>query len=339
MGGSNMERKHGEQVNGKIIAFPNLKQRYFEKGLVCMDEHNFEEAVMLLKSARDLDPQDPQIVAAYLAALYENGDYDKSKQVAEELLYSGSGNYYDILDIYLMILIQLNEFDQVVNMLEPLFEENEVPPEKAEHFFTLLQLSKKTTSNRMMIDESKVDYVFDKKQGLHEQLLQLGALTDKNIRPYLNSLIDMLSDDQLHPILKTVILNVMRENQIEQKVLVQKLNRQGTFTPANLLLVQDMPLFKEMMNILEQDLSDHNPTLFNQISEVTTRHAFILYPFEASPETPNVWAAAYRGMGYEMYGEDWEKEAVAESYGITMDELEIALAFIEELEQISSTFI
>ncbi|WP_062104534.1 tetratricopeptide repeat protein [Bacillus niameyensis] len=334
-----MGREHGERVTGKIIPFPKLKQRYFEKGLACMDEHNFKEAVMLLKSARDLDPQDPQIVAAYLAALYENGDYDESKQVAEELLYSGTGHYYDILDIYLMILIQLNEFDQVVNTLEPLFEENEVPPEKAEHFLTLLQLSKKATANRTTIDESKIDYVFDKKLGLHEQLLQLGTLTDKNIRPYLHSLIDLLSDDHLHPILKTVILNVMRENQIEQQIVVKKLNRQGTFTPANLLLVQDMPLFKDMMNILEKDLGDHNPTLFNQISEMTNRHAFILYPFEASPEIPNVWAAAYRGMGYEMYGEDWEKEAVAENYGITMDELEIALAFIVQLEQISSTIV
>ncbi|MBS4194859.1 tetratricopeptide repeat protein [Lederbergia citri] len=333
-----MKRDQDERETGKIIPFPGLKQRYFEKGLDCLEAHDFQEAVRLLRKAKEMNEADPHINSAYLAALYENGDYLEAKFLAEEILREGIGQYFEIIDIYLMILIQLNEHQQVIDTIEALFDEKEVPAHKAEHFLTLLQLSKKVVDNGInrYSDEFSVDQAFFNSQDLHEQTIQLGSLVDKNIHPYLDSLIKMLADEHTHPFLKTIVLNVLRENKIEKSVYVKKLNFEGDFIPANLLEVQEMPLFSAINKNLEFHLGDHNPVLLEQLKEMNGRHAFILYPFEVQQGDPLLWAAAYRCMGYEMYGEQWNKEKLAKIFGVKCEEMINAFSFLLSIEEISS---
>ncbi|MCJ8007015.1 tetratricopeptide repeat protein [Lederbergia wuyishanensis] len=333
-----MKRDQGVHETGKIIPFPGLKQRYYEKGVACLEAHNFHDAVQLLRHAKEMDETNPNINSAFLAALYENGDYVEAKILAEEILREGIGHYFEIIDVYLMILIQLNEHQYVIDTIEALFDEKEVPAHKAEHFLTILQLSKKVVENNAnnYADEFSTDQAVFNSQDLHEQTIQLGSLVDKNIHPYLDSLLNMLEDNNTHPFLKTIVLNVLRENKIEKKVKVKKLNYDGYVIPANLLEVQEMPLLMKINKHLEILLGDHNPVLLEQLKEMTGRHAFILYPFEVNPVDPKLWAAAYRCMGYEMYGEKWNKEKIATTYGVNCDEMVDAFSYLLSLEEISS---
>ncbi|MCJ7839879.1 hypothetical protein MUB24_02910 [Lederbergia sp. NSJ-179] len=336
-----MKKDKNSRDSATIIPFPGLKERYFEKGVASLESHHFQEAVDMLRYAHQMDPDDPQISAAFLAALYENGDYDESKRIAEELLKVGLGNFYDILDIYLMILIQLNDYKQVITTLEPLFEENEVPPDKAEHYVTLLQLSKRAAGNQIMADSSKEDHapLIHNGQSLQEQLASLNRLKDKNIHPYLPSLIERLADEKVHPFIKTVILILLKENEIDQMVLVKKFDRQKTCNPKKIPSIEEFPIFYSVKSQIESQLRDHNPVLLEQIHDMIKRHSFYLYPFELNPAKPAVWAAAYRAMGHEMYGENWRKNKLAEYYGVEEKELETAFAFIVKLEEISSTIV
>ncbi|MBS4202724.1 tetratricopeptide repeat protein [Lederbergia citrea] len=333
-----MKREQTDRDSEKIIPFPDLKQRLYEKGIARLEAHDFHEAVALLYQAREMDLDDAQIAVAFLVALYENGDYEEAKLIANEYLHEGIGDYYEILDIYLMILIQINEHKQVIQTLDVLFEEREVPPDKAEHFQTLLQLSRKVIANgtperkeNVLVEEG----IFNGRN-LHEQAIKLGSLVDKNIQPYLDSLVGMLADKRSHPFLQTIVLNVLREHGIEIEIVVKKLEFDGVFIPINLPLVHNTPQLKEVLTELESQLENNNPVLLEQIKEMSYRHAFILYPFESSPSHPRLWAAAYRGMGYEMYGEEWSKEKVAEKYGVDVMELDRAVSFLLNLEEISS---
>ncbi|MCR2820574.1 tetratricopeptide repeat protein [Lederbergia panacisoli] len=333
-----MKRDQSDHETGKVIPFPGLKQRYYEKGIACLEAHNFDEAVQLLRRAKEMSDPDPHINSAFLAALYENGDYAEARIVAEEVLREGIGNYFEIIDVYLMILIQLNEHQYVIDTIEALFDEKEVPAHKAEHFLTLLQLSKKVVENGKhdYSDEFSMDPGIFNSTDLYEQTIQLGSLADKNIHPYLDSLINMLSDNSTHPFLKTIVLNVLRENKIEKVVYVKKLTFEGEFIPANLLQVHDIPLFVEINKNLEYHLGDHNPVLLEQLKEMNDRHAFILYPFELGKTDPKLWAAAYRCMGYELYGEQWNKEKIANNFGVNSEEMVNAFSYLLTLEEISS---
>lgn len=342
MGGSIMKKDQNNRDSAIIIPFPGLKDRYYEKGLSSLESHQFQEAVDLLKQAYQMDSTDPQISAAYLAALYENGDYEDSKQMAEKLLKSGVGSFYDVLDIYLMILIQLNDYKQVVSTLKPLFEENEIPPEKAEHFLQLLQLSEKAAANQVMGNSpNMVDDIplIHQKQSTQDQLIGLGMLKDKNIHPYLDSLIDMLSAEKVHPFIKTAILTLLKENKIDQSMLVEKFDKKETFNPKAIPSVEEFTFFQLVKNQMESQLRDHNPVLLEQILDMIKRHSYCLYPFEWEPNNPSVWTVAYRAMGHELYGENWNPKKLAEFYDVEEEELRATFAFIVKLEEISSTIV
>lgn len=336
-----MKKNQNDRDPDNIILFPGLKHRLYEKGIARMEAHDFQEAADLLRKAKELDPNNAEISTAYLVALYESSDYKEAKLIADELLHEGTGDYYEIIDIYLMILIQLSEHDQVVHTIETLFEEKEVPFDKVEHFRTLLGLSKKVLGNEQeqQPERISIDSHFFNELDLQEQTFHLGSLADKNIHPYLDTLILMLENKQSHPFLQTIVLNVLRENKINQEVMVRKLHNEGHFIPADLPEVGEVPIFQTIKRTLEEQLEQHNPVLFAQLQEMVDRHAFVLYPFTYMTNNPNLWALAYRGLGFDMYGEDWNKEKLAASHNVDAGELQHALAFLIELEQISSPII
>ncbi len=341
MGGTAMKKNQHDRDADNVILFPGLKDRLYEKGIERLEANDFEGAADLLRQAKELDPDHPEISTAFLVALYESSAYKEAKQIAAELLNEGIGDYYEIIDINLMILIQLNQHAQVVHTLEMLFEEKEVPIDKVEHFQTILALSKKVLVNENQ-DQSKglsIDLDYINGLDLQEQTLQLGSLTDKNIHPYLDSLLHMLGDKQTHPFLQSIILNVLRENQVSEPVLVKKMHYEGTFIPTDLPEVAETPLFQAVSNALEAKLEQQNPVLFMQLHEMIKRHALIIYPFEFEKNNSDLWTLAYQGLGFEMYGDNWKKEKMAMELGVNLDDLEGALTILRKLEQISSPII
>lgn len=326
-----------ELTKSNVIHFPGLKNRLFEKGIASLESHEYEQAISLFKQALDLDPHDSQMMSALLMALYERGDYEEAKEMAEQFLHQGSGDYYEILDIYLMILLQVNEYTQLVHTIEALFEEREVPFDKAHHFHSLLQLGKKIIAKEtpsQQIDVKSLD-VLVHEGDLQEQVIKIGALVDQNIQPYIDELTRMLKDETIYPFIQTMILNVLREHRYEKQVEVRKLEFSNSFIPAELPFIDELPFIKDLVSDLEMMLNHDNPILLTQLNEMIKRHAFILYPFDYYPKNVKLWSIAYMACGYDMYGEEWNQATYLEEHSIDHDEFHKAITFIISLEEIS----
>lgn len=341
MGGSTMKRKQHNQHDSKVIPFPNLKERYFEKGIASMEAQDFEDAVEFLHQAYKLDKEDSRIAVTYLVAQYQNRSYTSAKLLAEQLLQQGIGDYYEVLEIYLTVLIQLKDHETVVKTIEALMDEKVVPPDKEEQLLTLLQLSKKVSdnSNIEVNQPISLDLDFSNIDKLPELAIQLGSLADKNIHPYLPTLLQVLNDQSVHPFLKTIVFNVLREHKIDQHVQVNKLDMEDVFNPTQVPDLHETPLFKEVNKELTVQLENENPVLLLQLQDMMQRHAFILYPFEYSHPNTTLWVVAYKGMGLELYGEEWSLEELAQQNGLNVEKLTEAYTYLLELEKISSPIV
>lgn len=321
-----------------LILFPGVDKRLFQLGMERLQENDYEEAKSLFQQAKQLGYQDFEVEMALTVAYYENEDYELARQSAEKLLHTGIGDYFEVIDLYLMSLIQLKQHEEVVHTIETLFEERQVPPEKYEHFHTLLELSRKVT-NKMAIEpaaEAEIPSVRQLRQTpIATQMNEINALRDKNIVPYMSLLKDLLGDKGVNPFVQTLALNVLKEHQVSTPVHVEKFSLSGRFIPADLQDLHDLETGKALAAHLAEELENQNPVLMEQLLEIVKRHQFLLYPFDYTPEDPSLWAAAYRGFGHEMYGEKWSKEEMAEENGVTVKELENAVAFIFDLEQSS----
>lgn len=318
-----------------IILFPGLKKRLFQFGMERLKDRQFEEATQLFEQASEIGHEDDEIDMALAVAYYEGGNYQKAKQKMEEMLHKGIGDYHENIDLYLMILLQLNRHDQVVYTLETLFEEQHVPIEKMEHYQTLLKFSKKALNNKSKPGPESQEQAYSVlEQGdFREQLIFISELADKNIAPYKDSLMNLLGDHASHPFLQTVALNVLMEHQVQMPVKIKKMGLEGEFIPTELSDVEEMPLYQAVITKLNEELEHENPVLLEQLKEMIHRHQFLLYPFEFAPENPGLWAAAYRGFGHEMYGENWSTEKIADRFNVELSELEQAVSFIFDLEQ------
>ena len=220
---------------GKIVQFPGLKDRLLEKGVQALEKGEVHESSQLLTQAYELEPDNPDINTALVLSLYESKQYDKARYICKEMLLEGIGDYFEVVDMYLMILIQLHQHREVVDTINALFDEKEVPFEKEEHFRKLLQFSEKVVNGKAQIPEeaSEEDQssILSGKS-LEEQTLILAQLVHRNIQPFIGELLSVLKEPAAHPFLQTMILNVLREHGMDKEVDVAKFGVKEQVSPS-----------------------------------------------------------------------------------------------------------
>ncbi|WP_175990844.1 tetratricopeptide repeat protein [Bacillus sp. Marseille-Q1617] len=336
-----MTKKNNEE-KGKILQFPGLKERLLEKGVQSLENGDIQESADLLTQAYEMDPKNPDINTALVLSLYENKQYDEAKVICKEMLLEGIGEYFEVVDMYLMILIQLHQHQDVIDTIHALFDEKEVPIEKEEHFKKLLHFSEKVRDGKEPDIETKrtadspvTSILRDK--SLEEQTLIAAQLVHQNIRPYLPELLSYLGDRDSHPFLQSMILNVLREHGYDKEILITKLNKEVPVTPSSLQDVFETDFFMEVSEELEDLLSQRNPTLYQHALELVKRHSFLLYPLElqGSPHSASIVYAYYTA---EMFADTIHQEELKGEIEES-EERRSLLAQLKELEEISSPII
>jgi tetratricopeptide (TPR) repeat protein len=321
----------------KIVYFPRLKERLLEKGVQALEEGRYEESAELLSQAYQLDPNNPDVSTALVLSLYENKNYRKAKEICKEMLLEGIGDYFEVVDMYLMILIQLNEHHEVVHTIHALFEEKEVPFEKEEHFEKLLSFSEKVMKGKeepLKVTEQENSVSILAGKSLEEQTLILAQLVNQNIRPYVKEMLSFLQDSTAHYFFQTMILNVLREHGLSEKVIVAKGEKQIEVIPSELPDVFETAFFVNTSKWLEEFLSHQSPTLYEQAMEIFKRHSFLLYPFEVDSDYEKL-GLAYTYYVANLY-EDRQIQQELDGLVDNQEDLHTIFGKIEELERVSS---
>lgn len=340
--------KKREQLRRKdnVIIFPDLERRLTEKGLESLQKKSFTEAVRYFEEARDLDPENADTLIGLVLAYFETGSMKEARDLAKEMLHKGIGDYFQMIDLYVMIIIQLHEYEEIISTIEALIEEKELPSEKDEHFLTILQFSKKMVENKphdtkielqeMIEEESKREelnlFAF---QDPKEQMLLVAKLANQNIRPYIHEIRAYLISEEGHPFLKTILLNVLKEQEYDREVEVIKLNKSRIVIPADLPDVQSQEKQIKITNILRDILESDDPVLFENIKSFVERQFFLTFPYEIEPVDSMAWAAAYHFIALEYHGMCVDHIKLTDQYQTSNEDFEKALKKIREVEEIS----
>jgi tetratricopeptide (TPR) repeat protein len=342
-----MKKREPVKKKDNVIYFPELDKRLTEKGLESLQTKNYREAIHYLETAKELDPENEDILIGLVLSYFEAASYQKAKDLAKEMLLLGMGEYFQMVDLYLTILMQLHEYGEIVATIEALLEEREIPPERSEHFITILQLSRRMAENHQHPDqEEKFDEnakaEIDRKplkltalKDPNEQMLLVSELTNKNIRPYLEEIKEYLLLESGHPLFKTMLLNLLKEQEYDQEIIVHKFRLQSRFVPLTLPDISSQPRMEAIIKILQDKLENIDPILFQNVKSLVERHFLITYPFILEPLKPNAWAAGFHFLAFQYYGNEPQENEFADEYHISKAELEAATAMIKEIEEIS----
>ncbi|MBT2681861.1 tetratricopeptide repeat protein [Bacillus sp. ISL-35] len=341
-----MKKRDANKDN--LILFPGLGKRLLEKGLDYLKQQKYRDAIQCLEQALEHEPENSDIYVGLILVHYETGNLKQAKEIAAEMLRSGRGDYIQVIEMYLMILVQLNEYREVVTTIEGLLEDREIPPDKHEHFVRMLEFGRKMQDAPQEYETEEVHedeaQIHDDEQeianlfatnDINKQVMALASLTNVNIRPFIKILQDYLVSQEGHPFLKTMTVNILREQEYSEEIAISKFGWEESFTPAHLPDVKEYIEDRGVLQLLADEIENDDPVLYEQVQSLVERYFFLMYPFKARVGMPAAWAAAVHFIANEYYGFDDPLNEFANLYGSHHDEAAKVLEFIRELEEIS----
>ena len=335
-----MNKRDSKKDN--VILFPGLEKRLLEKGLEYLKQKKYRDAIQYLEQALEHDQENSDIYAGLVLANYEAGSIKQAKEIAAEMLRSGLGDYIQVIDLYLMILVQLNEYTEIVSTIEALLEEKEIPADKQEHFTRMLEFANKMLDGREFEApqafevemEGPVLNLFEYKAP-QDQVMVAAKLANENVRPYINAIREYVASEEGHPFQITMLLNILKEQEYAEEIDIQKFGLEKTVIPTRLPELKDFINMNAAIQLLSNQIENSDPVLYENILSLVERNSFLLYPFVLPKGTAEAWAASYHFIANEYYGFEDPLDSFADLYGTSTEEAAEVVSFIRMLEEIS----
>ena len=340
------KKDDNNQQTNKIVLFPNLHERLITKGLDELSNKNFKHATQIFIQAREYDIENYEVNMGLLVSLVELQKYVEARELCHELLRMGIGDYFQIMSIYLMVLLQLSEHKEMVETIELLFQENQIPYDKIEHFEKMLNFSNKVLEERKAESERHEEQVQKqfRLEGLfkgkndQELLDTISKLSQMNIRPFMNEIQQFLEHEETHPFFKTMLLHILKEQDYSQPIELKKFSKTDSIIPSELPDLKEQEYFNKVFGLLEKELSQHDPSLLEMTQSLLERHHFLLYPFEPEQDV-TAMTAAYHALAEEyMTGQEISNK-ITKIYDTKLQKVNECIIYLKEIEGISYPFI
>ncbi|MBU9710970.1 tetratricopeptide repeat protein [Evansella tamaricis] len=340
----------GNQMDGNddnVILFPGLVDRLVEKGMSSLKEKKYYEALGYFQQSIELESTQPQARYGLVITNIELNRLDEAKKHCESMLHEGIGQYYEVLQVYVSLLVQLGDYQEVETILETVISEEKLPPKMAESFYQLLEFARQMTSSQPMeeldedIEESNIEILAKKEEwirllergkpdqqwGAIQKLKQIN--TDEVQRAYE----DFLKGKENNPVLKSYLLQILKELDVKGSFEVHKFGKTFNVEIDNLEDVFHERFGSSVVNQLEGELGQESPSLFEMVQQIWWHYLFALYPKSPEPLDASVWAAALHIMGVLlMDDDDMEERDLPARYGVSTEQVNLAVKHMKEIE-------
>lgn len=325
-----MNGKNNEE--NKIVLFPGLTDRLLTTAVQYAENQQYEAAIDIFEQLFEYADGDEYSLSMFIHCLYEVKKYERAKDICELLIALEPDNYFEVMELYLTICMQLKQYLQVEKIIHSLFERDLIPSDQIEKFQRIQSLNEEIAEKRQF-EEDKVRYeetdffeqleekVFLQKSEL-EQLMLIQELGAINIRPYTQSIFQLLEQEKLHAFLKSLLLIVLVEQQIEGTVIIEKWGLSEHVQLKELALPTDLPQFQVIQQRLEETYGK-DPTVSDLVMNLLIKHAIVAYPFEWTPFSVEDVVNTYQHFVDEMFGQE------------VLDRNTAIFEFIKQLEKLS----
>lgn len=276
----------------------------------------YNQALSLLNDMNDENTRYLRLVC--LVGLQE---YQQAKLEGALAKAKAEETYYDVVSMYVTTLKELGEFEEAINIL---IEELSMPyiPYQYEMLFN-------TAYDEILLEKQEAHYELEsknqifsieeieqvlKKKDCNEDLLYmvLDQLQQLNVRMIIPTIKDYLLDSRRHFFAKTLLIEIMIDQQVDEDMEVEKFGAYYHINPSYMPLVLAQDAYQEIGQYLENALENDNPTMFEQCMDYLEYFLYAYYPKEIYDDEYNVVAAS---IHYYV--------ATLQSYDIDMSDLEV----------------
>ncbi len=209
--------------------------------------------------------------------------------------------YYDVVSMYVTALKELGDFEEAIRIL---IEELSMPyiPYEYEMMFN-------TAYDEVLLEKQEALYQVESKNQIFsiEEIAQilknkecnddlmymaLDQLQQLNIRMILNVVRDYLIDPSKHFFAKTLLLEILIDQQVDEELEIEKLGQYYSINPYYMPLVLQQDCYQGTIKYLQNYLEDENPALYEQCVEFLEFVLYAIYPKELYDDEYNILAGA-----------------------------------------------
>ncbi|NIK11217.1 tetratricopeptide repeat protein [Alkalibacillus almallahensis] len=273
-----------------VVMFPRWRKELENKTYEAIQKKYYEEALLHIKKLEDFNEASHDIITAKVIAYVELARYDEAISLCRRLMREDQDHYYKYLHIYLTILFQTSQYQDLIELLDEIFETETVPFEYQDAFQQLYDVSADMRASAS--ETESVEHINHFIEALEngnfqEQWKLLSYHRKHEVDPYLEMVKPYLSDTRLNPVIKTGILQWFMEEKVEEAVEVEKFGESDHVRPVELSDVLDTSFAKSVIHYLE-DVEQNDPTLFEFLKQILYRYLYIKFPFVPQPTQNNV---------------------------------------------------
>lgn len=284
-----------------MIVFPGTVERLLDQAEDAMQAEEFEEAVRISEQLLEIAPDIPEIPGLLAVALYEIKEFEKAKPYAVLWLQSDMSDYFEAMELYLAICMQLQNYEEVEDTIGALLDEEVIPSELKQKFMYLREL------NGRLLNRFTDDFSAQPKETISfEMFLQMDRFQQQQLLAQLESngagdshelLAKIAVYDNLPPVLRTVALVLLRNSGFKEPLVIRKFGRGLSVIPSQLPLPGEDAVTKQIFTLLQRAL-DKDPSRLTLIEEAVKKFALISYPLDWGAPAESV-ACAYEN--YSMF--------------------------------------
>lgn len=260
-----------------VVLFPGMLQQLEVESFTAMDEENYETALEKLNLLLSHQISSYKIHVGKLICLIKLNQFIEAEQFCEELLWNKDDHHYDdYFDYYTMILYERNKFSELMTAIEEEKKVRLIPDKylnKLEQLYNICYQMNEMTASELLKDlhvaveendHQKQWYIINKWKQLSVK-----------VPPFF---ITLLQQEVIHPVVKTYILEVVQQHDVNEKIEIIKFGDSLMVNLDELPQIDEHPIYQKTLEQI-RPLEQENPTLFQLVNELLDQFVYVRYPF------------------------------------------------------------
>lgn len=283
-----------------IIPFPRSKDKLIREIKQSYNKHDFETMYNLFESLEAQFELDEQMALLKCAMLYKMEHYLELREEAIILLKQGISNYDDLIIYYVQSLNGLDQYFEVVEIINQIIDEVNDHKTRMELFpikeYALSQIDKHNTRAAQMLQN------FDALT-LREQVNTILSLIDYSQYRYQETVMHLLNDGHLAPNVVSIMLEYLRFAECESTIHIHKFGFEVDVIPYQLEGLEHTTFKTDVIPNVLKNIEDDAAQLIEETLHLLNNHAILLYPINIENiATKDAWVEAYSNYFKSMVG-------------------------------------
>lgn len=286
------------------------------------------------------DLSDEEVRLKRLICLNSLGEFEKAKLEGKAAKAVAKETYYDVVGQYIMSLKECEDYEEAINILIEELSMPYIPYEYENAFNTAydeILLAKQDAAygneKKQIFSSEEIEVILNK-DDVNDDLLYmaLDQLQQLNVRILMPSIRQYLENPKKPPFAKTLIMETLIEQQVDEELEVSKFHDYYTFNPSYSPLVLEQMCYNGIGKELVRVLEDENASLLNQCLDYLEYYLYVIYPKDIYEDEYSLIAAALHYYVATLQNIEVDEMDLEIAYNVSMSQVENMLLALKEIE-------